>query len=352
MSCILVTGGAGFIGSHTSLLLLQRGYEIFIIDSFINSSRKSLERIKAIGKLSNTDFNEKLHIYEGDLRNKNSITKIFEDAKYMKKKIEGVIHFAGLKAVGESVFNPIKYWDYNLISTINLLDVMDNFSCKKIVFSSSATIYGRGNEFNLYEDTPIKPINPYGKTKATIEDFLTDIFNNPEAKWAIANLRYFNPIGAHPSGLIGENPMGIPNNIFPFITQVALGKLKELSIFGNDWSTPDGTGIRDYIHVMDLAEGHICAMEKLNNFESKIFNINLGTGQGTSVLELVEIFENINKVKVPYVFTNRRKGDYPIVVANNELAKKELNWLPKRNIEDMCKDGWNWQIKNPNGFDF
>ena len=352
MSCILVTGGAGFIGSHTSLLLLQRGYEIFIIDSFINSSRKSLERIKTIGKLSNSDFNEKLHIYEGDLRNKNSLTKIFEDAKYKKKKIEGVIHFAGLKAVGESVFNPIKYWDYNLNSTINLLEVMDNFSCNKIVFSSSATIYGRGNAFNLYEDTPIKPINPYGKTKATIEDFLTDIFNNPEANWAIANLRYFNPIGAHPSGLIGENPMGIPNNIFPFITQVALGKFKELSIFGNDWSTPDGTCIRDYIHVMDLAEGHICAMEKLNNFESKILNINLGTGKGTSVLELVEIFENINKVKVPYVFTNRRKGDYPIVVANNELAKKELHWLPKRNIGDMCRDGWNWQIKNPNGFDF
>ena len=351
MSCILVTGGAGFIGSHTCLLLLESGYEVFVIDSFVNSSKNSLERIKTIGKTCNLNFNKKLHIYEGDLRDKKSIIKIFRDAEMFNKKIEGVIHFAGLKAVGESVLNPIKYWECNLYSTINLLAVMENFSCNKIVFSSSATIYGIANS-NLSEDTFIDPINPYGKTKASIENFLIDIFNNPKQNWAIANLRYFNPVGAHPSGLIGENPIGIPNNIFPFITQVALGRLRELKIFGNDWPTKDGTCIRDYIHVIDLAEGHIRAMEKLFNNESILLKINLGTGEGTSVLELVKIFENVNKVKIPYSFTRRRKGDYPRVVAKNKLAEKELNWIPKRNIYDMCKDGWNWQIKNPNGYDF
>jgi len=350
MKSILITGGAGFIGSHTSLLLLEKGYEIFIIDSFINSSREPLERIQTIGKNKKLDFTGKIHVFEGDLRNKDEIINIFKNAKSLGKNIDGVIHFAGLKAVGDSVRNPIKYWDFNLNSTINLLSVMESFSCNKIVFSSSATIYGVMDELNISEDNLISPINPYGNTKASIENLLKNLYDNPLKKWSVANLRYFNPIGAHPSGLIGENPVGVPNNIFPFITQVALGKFKELKIFGNDWPTKDGTCIRDYIHVMDLAEGHIFALEELFNNDSMILNINLGTALGTSVLELVNIFETVNKLKIPYSFTSRRKGDYPRVVANNKLAKEKLNWSPKRTIEEMCRDGWNWQIKNPQGF--
>lgn len=350
MGYILVTGGAGFIGSHTCLLLLEKGYEIIIVDSYLNSSKKSLERVKKIREIKSKNFNDKMHIYNGDLRNKDLIKKIFKDAKESKKKIDCVIHFAGLKAVGESIINPLKYWENNLCSTINLLNVMESYSCNKMVFSSSATIYGTSKKQNLTEDTTINPINPYGKTKASIEELLSDIFNNPSQSWSFANLRYFNPIGAHESGLIGENPIGRPNNIFPFITQVAQGKFKYLSIFGNDWPTPDGTCIRDYIHVSDLAEGHIFAMEKILYGNPKLLKINLGTGIGTSVLELVNTFSKVNNIEIPYIFTKRRDGDFSRVVADNKLAKDLLKWEPKKSIEEMCKDGWNWQKNNPKGF--
>ncbi len=347
MKRILITGGAGFIGSHTCLTLLENGYELYVLDSFINSSPQSLTRIEHILKDKNID--NKLHVYKGDLRDEERLNKIFLEATKSGDPIQGVIHFAGLKAVKESVENPLLYWDSNVNGAISLFKTMEKNNCKIMVFSSSATIYGLANEKPLNENSKIAPINPYGSTKVAIENISNDIFNRKN-DWRIVNLRYFNPIGAHSSGLIGENPLGSPNNIFPIILNVAMGKEKILKVFGNNWPTYDGSCVRDYIHVMDLAEGHIKALEYLLENKPQILNLNLGTGVGTSVLDLIKSFEIVNKVTIPYIFTEPRKGDASCVVADNTLAKKILGWVPNRTIEDACLDGWNWRSKNPTGF--
>ena len=345
---ILVTGGAGFIGSHTCLSLLKKGYDILVIDSFINSNKLSLERVKNLVSEKNSN---QLNSIKGDIRDQNLLNDIFLNYKSKKKPITSVIHFAGLKSVKDSVINPLKYWDTNVKGALTLLSKMKEYECYNIVFSSSATIYGKSNQIRISENTQINPTNPYGQTKAAIEKILYDLFSSKKEPWKIANLRYFNPIGAHESGLIGESPLGIPNNIFPFLTKVANGNLEKLNIFGNDWPTKDGTGVRDYIHVMDLAEGHIAALEfLLSNNKSQIINLNLGTGLGTSVLELVRTFEKINNVKINYKFVPRREGDVANVVADNSLAKSILNWQPRRSLEEMCLDGWNWQCLNPKGY--
>ena len=338
MKVILVTGGAGFIGSHTSLVLLEKGYELFIIDSLVNSNNDVINKIK---KISNKN-NDKLHFYEGDLRDKAFLKTVFNRAYSMGKPIEAVIHFAGLKAVEESISEPIKYWSNNVNGTINLLELMKLFNCKKLIFSSSATVYGLSENNKLNENSKIEPINPYGETKKAIENLIRDCYRSETEYWKIIILRYFNPIGAHPSGLIGENPKGIPSNIFPVINKVALGEISNFSVFGNDWNTPDGTCIRDYIHVMDLAEGHVKSLEYLFKNDSMIMDLNLGTGKGTSVLQLINIFKKVNNVDFPVVFVNRRKGDFACVIADNSKAKKVLNWAPKRDLEQMCIDGWIW----------
>ena len=351
MKTVLLTGGAGFIGSHTCLSLLESGYEVIVVDSLINSSAKSLEKILEIFSTRKKYIKDKLHFYNFDLRNTEALNEIFSEFIARGKSIQNVIHFAGLKAVGESIDNPLDYWDTNINATISLLDAMQRFNCRTIVFSSSATIYGLyNNNSPIKENSPIHPINPYGTTKASIEQLLYEIFQSSPSDWRVSNLRYFNPIGAHFSGLIGEDPSGVPNNIFPYICQVASGKLKQLKIFGNDWPTPDGTGVRDYIHVMDLAEGHVKALNYLNNELSKFINLNLGTGKGTSVLELINAYQEASKKDIPYVFTNRRKGDTSSLIADNNLAKSTLKWSPKRSLFDMCRDGWKWQSLNPNGY--
>ena len=348
MKTILVTGGAGFIGSHTCLLLLKSGYQIYTIDSYINSSPISLERVSKL--LNNDNIHENLNIFKGDLRKESDIKFVFDCALKKNEPIEAVIHFAGLKAVGESNQMAIKYWDFNVLSTINLLKIMDKYSCFNLVFSSSATIYKSKTNQLIDENDELKPINTYGTTKFVIEKMIENVYNSKSNKWRFVNLRYFNPIGAHHSGLIGENPSSQANNLFPQITKVAVGCKKEIMIFGKDWPTIDGTGVRDYIHVMDLAEGHLLALEFLLKEKPQSININLGTGKGTSVLELINTFQKVNNIEIPFVYTTRRKGDNAIVVANNLLAKNLLKWRPKRNIEDMCRDGYLWQIKNPKGY--
>ena len=344
MKTILVTGGAGFIGSHTCLVLLEAGIEVFVIDSFVNSNKSSLKEVLKIFSGSFQGKFNKINLYEGDIRDENLLLKIFDEAQREKKPIDGVIHFAGLKSVEESIHKPLKYWDFNVNGTLSLLKVMEENNCKNIVFSSSATIYANSNE-KIKEDFYKKSINPYASTKITIEKLLEDYFLS-NREWRITNLRYFNPIGAHKSGLIGENPLGKPNNIFPLITLVASEELSNIKIFGNNWPTKDGTGVRDYIHVMDLAEGHLSALNYSIKNKPGILNVNLGTGKGYSVLELIKTFEEVNNVKVPYVFAPRRDGDNAYVVADNHLALSTLDWYPKRDLEDMGKDGWNWQIKN------
>ena len=348
---ILVTGGNGFIGSHTCLALLEKGYEVVVIDSYTNSNKKSLERVIDIINSSNKIDNIKIKVLNFDIRNQDLLEDLFLDSNRIGKPFDAVIHFAGLKSVSDSVSKPLLYWDVNVNGSINLLKVMDKYNCHKIVFSSSATIYGLSKSILVNESSDIKPINPYGKTKVAIEQLFNDIFYSNPDKWKIANLRYFNPIGAHDSGYIGEAPIGIPNNIFPYITQVAARKRDKLIIFGNDWPTPDGTGIRDYIHVMDLAEGHIAALEYLNNNQNQIINLNLGTGVGTSVLELVNTFERVNKIKIPIEFSKRRLGDCGSLIADNSLAISCLNWSPNRTLEEMCKNGWKWQSLNPEGYE-
>tara|TARA_B100000242_G_scaffold209373_1_gene152107 strand:- start:1722 stop:2774 length:1053 start_codon:yes stop_codon:yes gene_type:complete len=350
MTSILVTGGAGFIGSHTCLNLLKKKFNVYILDSFVNSSPISLERISIILNREGINVDSNIHIFKGDVRNESDLRLIFQDALKKNKPIESVVHFAGLKAVGESNDMALKYWDFNVSGTIALLKIMEQYNCFKIVFSSSATIYRTNKERFIKENDELGPINPYGVTKLVIENMFNDVFNSNPNKWKIVNLRYFNPIGAHPSGLIGEDPLGIPNNLFPLVMKVATGEIKEIKVFGNDWPTKDGTGVRDYIHVTDLAEGHLLALEYLSKSKPQILNLNLGTGKGTSVLELLKTFENVNNVKIPYVYTNRRKGDNAIVVANNELAKSLLNWSPLFEIEDMCRHGYKWKLKNPNGY--
>ncbi len=335
---ILVTGGAGYIGSHTSLVLLEEGYDVVVLDNLSNASPKSLDRVKEI-------TGKDLKFYEGDIRSYEDLEKVFSN-----EKIDAVIHFAGLKAVGESVAKPWEYYNNNITGTLTLIDVMRRHGCKNIIFSSSATVYGDPAEIPITEECPKgQCTNPYGWTKSMLEQILSDI-QKADSEWNVILLRYFNPIGAHKSGKIGENPNGIPNNLMPYVTQVAVGKLKELGVFGNDYDTPDGTGVRDYIHVMDLADGHVKALKKIKeNCGLKIYN--LGTGVGYSVLDIVKNFEKANNIKVPYVIKDRRPGDIATCYSSAEKAKKELGFETKYGILEMCEDSWRWQSNNPNGYD-
>lgn len=333
---ILVTGGAGYIGSHTCVELLNAGKEVVVIDNLDNSSAEALSRVEKI-------TGKKITFYEKDVRDEAALREIFS-----KEKIEAVIHFAGLKAVGESVAKPVLYYDNNLISTLRLLEVMAEFGVKKIVFSSSATVYGTSKDMPIKEQSPLGAINPYGRTKLFIEEMLRDLFV-ADNTWSIALLRYFNPIGAHESGTIGEDPKGIPNNLMPYISQVAVGKLEKLNVFGDDYNTPDGTGVRDYIHVVDLAKGHVCAIDWVLGAKGcEAFN--LGTGNGISVLELKNAFEKASGVTIPFVIAPRRPGDLDAVYANPEKAKEVLGWQANLNVDDMCQDTWRWQKNNPNGY--
>ncbi len=334
---ILLTGGAGYIGTHTCIELLKENYEVVVIDNLSNAKKEALNRVEKI-------TGKKVKFYQDTLLDKEALDRIF-----VENKIDSVIHFAGLKAVGESVQFPLAYYNNNIIGTVNLLEVMRKYNCKKIIFSSSATVYGLNNAVDVKEDSPLGATNPYGKTKLFIEEILKDLYKS-DSSWDIIILRYFNPIGADSSGLIGENPNGIPNNLLPYITQVAIGKLECLKIFGNDYDTIDGTGVRDYIHVSDLGYGHLCALRKIDEKPGlKIYN--LGTGKGYSVFEIVKTFEKVNKVKIPYIITDRRPGDIAICYANIDKAKKELGFIASKTLEDMCKDSWNFQQKNPNGIE-
>ena len=349
MKKILVTGGAGFIGSHTCLLLLVNNFKVVVIDSFQNSSIKALENIKILSNKTNPKYKENLEILYGNINDFRSLYQLFKNI-YLKGKIDAVIHFAGLKAVSESINNPLDYWDSNVNGSINLLKIMDEFKCYNLIFSSSATIYSSNNIIPLKEDSLLGPVNPYGNTKYTVEKILEDLFKSAPEKWRICNLRYFNPIGAHPSGIIGENPSGLPNNIFPLVLNAAYDNSNQFKIFGNDWGTSDGTCIRDYIHVMDLADGHMTTLNHLFSNPSQFININLGTGKGTSVLELIKTFQLVNNIKINYEFSKRRPGDLPEIVADNKKAIEVLNWFPKRNIKNMCRDGWKWKCLNPYGY--
>jgi len=334
---ILVTGGAGYIGSHTCVMLLEAGYDVVVADNLANSSREAIERVQEItGKT--------MRFYECDIRDRAGL-----DALFAANAIDAVIHFAGLKAVGESVAKSLMYYENNIGGTLCLLEAMQAAGVKKIVFSSSATVYGMSDRVPLTEDLPLSANSPYGQTKLFIEQILRDLYISDNA-WSISLLRYFNPVGAHPSGKIGEYPSGIPNNIMPYITQVASGKLERLNIFGSDYPTKDGTGVRDYIHVMDLADGHIKALVKLDG-SAGVFVHNLGTGVGYSVLELVSAFEEASGVKIPYEFAPRRPGDVTICYADPTKAKAELNWTAEKGIVEMCRDSWNWQKNNPNGYE-
>ena len=332
MSKILITGGAGYIGSHTAVELLKNGEELVIVDNFSNSSPEVLEKIK---KITGKDFK----FYELDLLDEEKLDNVFKE-----NKIEAVIHFAGLKAVGESVEKPIEYYHNNITGTLILLKTMKRYNCKKIVFSSSATVYGNPQKLPIAEDSPLSTTNPYGSTKLMIEQILQDVAV-ADKDFCIAILRYFNPIGAHESGLIGEVPNGIPNNIMPYIMKVAKGEYKELTIFGDDYPTKDGTGVRDYIHVVDLSKGHLKALDKIRK-EAGVKIYNLGTGNGYSVLELVKNFEKVNNVKVNYKIGPRRPGDIPACYANPRKAEKELGWKAEKGIEEMLKDSWNFVNKN------
>ena len=350
MKKFLITGGTGFIGSHMCLTLLEKKYKIIVIDSFVNSTPKSLEKVLKICELNGLKVKNNLKLIKGNLNNKNFLEDIFFAEANINEPIEGVVHFAGLKSVNESINNPCLYWQSNLLNLINLLEVMEKFNCQTIVFSSSATIYGKSNKNLIEENDPLNPINPYGNTKYAMELLLKDVYNTSPNNWRIANLRYFNPIGSHQSGLIGEFPLGKHNNIFPLILKVAYGQLPILKIHGKDWNTKDGSPIRDYIHIMDLVDGHLCAIEYLLKNKGQVIDLNLGTGKGKTVLDLINTFQKVNKVKILYEFTSRQKGDVEKYVADNNLALKILNWSPKRNLDDMCRDGWRWKIKNPNGY--
>lgn len=340
---ILLTGGAGYIGSHISVYLIKKGFNVTIFDSFINSRRFILEKIKNLIKIQNSKNLKNLETVEGDIRDLNSLRKLFDRSKQNKKPFNAVIHLAGLKQVANSVNKPLEYWENNVFGSINLLKVMDENNCRTIIFSSSATIYEKSSAANIKESFSINPTNPYGSTKAAVEKMLMDVFESRPNEWGIINLRYFNPIGADPSGLLGEQPKNNPSNIFPIILDVASNKSKQLNIYGNDWETADGTAVRDYIHISDLSNGHIKALEFLKNNKPQYLNLNLGTGLGTSVLELIKTFENSNKVEVPYVYAKRRLGDVSYAVADNSLAKDVLDWIPQKNLSEMCVDGWRWQ---------
>ncbi|MBO4834811.1 MAG: UDP-glucose 4-epimerase GalE [Lachnospiraceae bacterium] len=335
---ILVTGGAGYIGSHTVVELLNAGHEVAVVDNLSNASVKSLDRVEEI-------TGKKVHFYEVDIRDDVTLEEVFKN-----EQPEAVIHFAGLKAVGESVEIPMKYFDNNIGGTLTLLHVMKKAGCKNIVFSSSATVYGKPETVPIREDFPTSVTNPYGRTKLVIEDILKDLYKS-DPSWNVILLRYFNPIGAHESGRIGEDPSGIPNNLLPYIAKVAVGKLEKVSVFGNDYDTPDGTGVRDYIHVVDLAKGHIKAIEKIEKEQHvgcKTYN--LGTGTGYSVLDIIEAFGKACGKEIPYVIAGRREGDVDTVYADPSLAKEELGWSAEYDLSKMCADTWRWQSQNPDGY--
>ncbi|MCK4717017.1 MAG: UDP-glucose 4-epimerase GalE [Candidatus Marinimicrobia bacterium] len=334
---VLVTGGAGYIGSHTCLELLRVGFDVVVVDNLSNSSEESLRRVQEI-------TGKKLEFHKVDLLDKTHLVKVFD-----KHQFDAVIHFAGLKAVGESVDIPLKYYHNNLTGTITLCEVMAKYNLKNIVFSSSATVYGEPHIVPITEDFPTSAANPYGRTKLFIEEILKDLYVS-DNYWNVVLLRYFNPVGAHQSGRIGEDPKGIPNNLMPFISQVAVGKLKELSVFGDDYPTTDGTGVRDYIHVVDLALGHVRALQKLIG-QSGVHIYNLGTGRGYSVLEMISAFEKASGRKIPYRIIDRRPGDIAECYADPSKAEKDLGWRTERGIENMCADTWRWQSQNPKGFE-
>ena len=334
---ILVTGGAGYIGSHTCVELLDRGYDVIVVDNLSNSSRESIRRVEEL-------TGKKITFYEADLLDAVAMEEIFDI-----EVVDAVIHFAGLKAVGESVAKPLEYFHNNLTGTFILCDVMRRHGVKKIVFSSSATVYGNPATVPIREDFPLSVTNPYGRTKLMIEQILQDlVVSDPE--WKVILLRYFNPVGAHKSGRIGEDPQGIPNNLTPYITQVAVGKHPHVRVFGNDYNTPDGTGVRDYIHVVDLALGHVKALEKMETMEGGVGIYNLGTGVGYSVLEVIEAFRKATGHPIPYQIVERRPGDIATCYAATDKAEKELGWKAERGIEEMCADAWRWQSTNPNGY--
>ncbi|XP_028774725.1 UDP-glucose 4-epimerase GEPI48 [Neltuma alba] len=338
---VLVTGGAGYIGSHTVLQLLLGGYKVVVVDNLDNSSEIAIHRVRELA----AEFEDNLSFHKVDLRDRTALEKIFSSTQF-----DAVIHFAGLKAVGESVQKPLLYYDNNLIGTITLLEVMAAHNCKKLVFSSSATVYGWPKVVPCTEEFPLSAMNPYGRTKLIIEDICRDIYG-ADPEWKLILLRYFNPVGAHQSGNIGEDPRGIPNNLMPFVQQVAVGRRPALTVFGNDYNTVDGTGVRDYIHVVDLADGHIAALRKLKDPDIGCEVYNLGTGKGTSVLEMVRAFEKASGKKIPLVMAGRRPGDAEIVYASTEKAERELKWKAKYGIEEMCRDQWNWASKNPFGYE-
>ena len=336
MKQILVTGGAGYIGSHTVVQLIEAGFMPIVYDNFSNASMESIRRVEKITDTMVT-------VVEGDIRDREALRRVFEEYS-----IDSVIHFAGLKAVGESVQQPLRYYDNNVNGTVVLCEVMADAGCRQIVFSSSATVYGDPETVPIREDFPLSATNPYGRSKLMIEEILRDLYVS-DRSWQIILLRYFNPVGAHPSGLIGEDPSGIPNNLMPYITQTAVGQLSCLSVFGNDYDTPDGTGVRDYIHVVDLAEGHLKALEKLGSLD-EVLAVNLGTGQGYSVLEMVQAFEQASGREVPYCIAPRRPGDIASCYADPGYAHEVLGWEAQKGIREMCEDAWRWQEKNPEGF--
>lgn len=336
---ILVTGGAGYIGSHTCVELLQAGFDIVVFDNFDNSKPQALERIKQI-------TGKEVTFIEGDVRNRDDLR-----AAFSAHNIDAVIHFAGLKAVGESAQIPLHYYDVNVSGSVALAEVMEEFNCTRLVFSSSATVYGADAPIPYVETLPTAACNVYGRTKLMVEEILQDACNKPDSTWQVSLLRYFNPIGAHTSGLIGEDPQGIPNNLLPYVAQVAVGKLKQLQIFGDDYPTVDGTGVRDYIHVVDLARGHVCAVQAMFKSEAGCKIYNLGAGKGTSVLEIVKAFEKASGKTVPYHIAPRREGDLAEYYADASLALKELDWQTERDINTMVADTWRWQSGNPNGYE-
>ena len=341
-TCVLVTGGAGFIGSHTVIELLQSGYEVVVVDDLSNASVVALDRVRQI---VGDEAASRLTFYEDNVLDRDALDRIFDE-----HPIDRVIHFAGFKAVGESVKKPVEYYHNNIESTLTLVDVMRNHGCKFIIFSSSSTVYGDPDKLPLTEESPKKACtNPYGWTKWMIEQILTDL-HTADPEWDVVILRYFNPIGAHESGLIGEDPKGIPNNLVPYVAQVAVGKLKAVQVFGDDYPTPDGTGVRDYIHVVDLAKGHVAALAWMNG-KTGVEVFNLGTGKGTSVLEVIRAFSKACGKELPYVIKPRRGGDIAANWCDASKAERLMGWKAQYDIDDMCRDSWNWQSHNPNGFE-
>jgi len=334
---VLVTGGAGYIGSHTIVLLINAGYKVVVFDNFSNASKESIRRVEVI-------VDEKITVVDGDIRSREDLRKVFSE-----HNIDAVIHFAGLKSVGESVEQPLRYYDNNVNGSAVLCEVMAEHDCKSIIFSSSATVYGDPHTTPILENFPLSATNPYGRSKLMVEEILRDLYVS-DSEWKIVLLRYFNPVGAHISGTIGEDPNGIPNNLMPFISQTAVGKRESLSVFGNDYDTVDGTGVRDYIHVVDLAQGHVNALDRIKNFKEPM-TINLGTGNGYSVLEMVKAFERASGKNVAYTIVERRTGDIATCFADPAYAKEILSWEAEKGIDEMCEDVWKWQSKNPNGYE-